>query len=464
MNPLSVYHLLPPAGQNVAASLRGFYLNSWRYGAETEELVHQILERDYWSSEKWKNFLEERRAFILYRAATEVPFYKNYWEERRRKGDPASWEVLENWPILEKDSVRENSEAFLAQGCHKYQMFEEHTSGTTGKPLRLWWSRKTVRMWYALFEARWRRWHGVSRCERWGILGGQMVAPFKAARPPFWVWNAPMRQLYMSSYHLSPVFIPHYLEALKKYKVRYLYGYTAALHALAYEILRLKRSDLKMEVVLTNAEPLGERERRIIAEAFQCPVRETYGMTEIVAAAGECPAGRMHLWPEVGWIEVMNGNQKAQPGESGELVCTSLLNEDMPLIRYRLGDRGSLSQGASDEVCGCGRTLPLMGSIEGRSDDLLYTKDGRKIGRLDPVFKNGFPIREAQIIQETIDRLRIRYVPADESRGYEEAIASELRKRMGDVGVSFERVESIARTSNGKFRAVVSKISKPVTQ
>src|SRR5262249_51357666 len=150
---------------------------------------------------------------------------------------------------------------FLADDRRPGQMCHEHTSGTTGKPVNLWLSREIVRAWYALAEARWRRWYGVSRRDRWAILGGQLVTPMARRRAPFWVWNAACNQLYMSSYHLAPDLVPDYLEALRDYRVRYLLGYTSALHVLAQEVLRTGRDDVGMAVVITNAEPLLEHQR-----------------------------------------------------------------------------------------------------------------------------------------------------------------------------------------------------------
>ena len=397
----SIYHRLPPRGRSIAASLRGFYLNSWRYGPESETLVEAALEREGWIEERWRSWQEEHLAFVLHRAATQVPFYRGLWSERRRQGDRSSIELLENWPVLEKETVRENPQAFVADDCDVRQMFHEHTSGTSGKSLDLWWSQSTVRAWYALFEARWRRWYGVSRQDCWANLGGQLVIPVTQRRPPFWVWNAGLNQLYMSSYHLSPELIPHYLTALGRYRVTYLYGYSSSLYSLAQEAIRLKRQDLQLKVAITNAEPLFDYQREAIAEAFQCPVYETYGMSEIVAAASECQSGQLHLWPEVGMVEVSDDDYADGKDRIGELTCTGLLNSDMPLIRYRVGDRGALS--ARNDACACGRTLPMLSSIDGRRDDVLYTLDGRSVGRLDPVFKGRLPIREAQIIQEALD-------------------------------------------------------------
>jgi phenylacetate-CoA ligase len=335
-------------------------------------------------------------------------------------------------------------------------MFHEHTSGTSGTPLSLWWSRDTVRNWYALFEARCRRWHGVSRHDRWAILGGQLVVPVAQRRPPFWVWNKGLNQLYLSSYHLSPELIPYYLEALLQYNVKYLWGYTSSLYALA-QVARTQGFDLSLKVALTNAEPVYDYQRQAIAAAFRCPVRETYGMAEIVAAASECPEGRLHLWPEVGIIEILENGLPASPGVPGDIVCTGLLNLDMPLIRYRVGDRGS--KVLMESPCSCGRRLPVLAQVEGRVDDMLYTADGRQVGRLDPVFKSELPLEEAQIVQEALNRLRVRYVPGPGfSPGDGQLIIDRLRDRFGPVQVTLEELAELPRESNGKFRAVICRI------
>lgn len=455
---LQLYHNLPAPMRSAAASARGVYLRSWRYGPETGELAAQAIEREQWSPERLESWQQERLAYVLHRAATRVPYYREQWMARRRRGDGSSCERIENWPILEKESLRADPRAFVADDCDTRRMYHEQTSGTTGKSLDIWLSRRTVRSWYALFEARCRSWYGVSRDDRWAILGGQLVTSVAQRKPPFWVWNAALNQLYMSSYHLAADLIPHYLDALVRYRIKYLWGYSSALYELALEALRLKRDDLKMRVAITNAEPLFDYQRRVIAEAFQCPVRETYGMSEIAATASECHEARLHLWPEVGRVEVVDGDQRATGGATGDLVCTGLMNGDMPLVRYRVGDRGCLR--ATPETCACGRSLPGLASVEGRIDDLLYTTDGRRIGRLDPVFKSLLPVREAQIIQESLERVRVRYVPAsDYTPEAGRSIIEGLRARMGPVEVVLESVDVVPRTANGKFRAVVCDLS-----
>jgi hypothetical protein len=97
-----IYHRMPYPVRVLAASLRGWYLRGWRYGAATEKHVQEALAREHWSDRQWQVWREERLALILHRAATRVPYYRTHWEHRRRNGDRAAWEYLENWPILER--------------------------------------------------------------------------------------------------------------------------------------------------------------------------------------------------------------------------------------------------------------------------------------------------------------------------------------------------------------------------
>src|SRR5205085_2289023 len=205
------------------------------------------------------------------------------------------------------------------------------------------------------------------------------------------------------------------------------------------------RVDVRMKVVVTSAEPLGEDQRAAIEAAFGCPVRETYGMTENVAAASECEAGGLHQWPEVGVIEAVDE----------EFICTGLINDAMPLIRYRLGDRGRLAP--AGETCPCGRTLPLIAAIEGRTSDLLVTSDGRRIFWMNPVLY-GLPVRQGQIVQESVRRIRVRFVPTPaftEVAG--RTLVARIRDRLGVLsvdGMSEDRTRPIVAAYAKRHRAV----------
>ena len=439
----------------LAASARGYVLRMQRYDRETERLAELAKERETWPLEKWKSWQEEKLAFVLRRAETKVPYYRDLWNKRRAAGDRRASDLITNWPFLSKETLRRQPSAFVADDRDPAKMIHDHTSGTTGKPLDIWISVAHNKEGYAIFDARSKRWYGVDYRDRWGMIGGQLVTPVQRRKPPFWVWNQGLNQLYMSSYHLAPDLIPAYLESIRSHRLTYLYGYSSSLYELGYAANEMGMQ-IDLKVAIADAEPLFDYQREVISRAFGCPTRVTYGCTENVISAQECEHGNLHLWPELGVLEVLDANDKValEPGKSGDFICTSLLNTDMPLIRYELGDSGSISSRV--ETCPCGRTLPILANLEGRTDDILYSKDGRRIGRLDPVFKMGLNIKEAQIVQEDLEHIRLRYVPA---AGYgirdEQAITEGLKLRLGDVDIQFEQLDLIPRGKNGKFRAVV---------
>ncbi|MCH9647221.1 MAG: AMP-binding protein [Deltaproteobacteria bacterium] len=459
---LSAYQRLPYAGRCLAAGVWGRYLRSWRYGEETPSLVETALERESWSPSTWTRWQEERTSRLLHRAVTQVPYYRNLWAKRRQQGDTRSWKVLQHWPILSKETVRRQPEAFLADDRPR-SLFRVTTSGSTGTPLALWRSRRTSIAWYALVEARLRRWNGVERRQPWALLGGRLVARGAQRKPPFWVWASSLQQLYLSAFHLAPAHAKAYLNALHHHRVNHLLGYASAMTSLAH-ILREKGLEAPaLTVVISNGEPLFESQRELLLEVFRCPIRDTYGMAEIASAASECSAGRLHLWPDVGFLEVIhNQSGNAAPdGQTGRLVCTGLLNEDMPLIRYETGDLGALESPSAP--CPCGRQLPVLARVAGRLEDLIVTPDGRRVSRFDAVFRGNLPIREAQLVQHHQDSVRALLVPADGfgSKSQRE-VERRLRMRLGpSMGIEVEIVDKLERESSGKLRAVISEVAPP---
>lgn len=453
MRAHDLYYAAPYSLRVALASGRGAVLRARRYGRDTGRLTAEAIEREHWSKEQWRSWQDHRLQALIDAARVHAPAYQSLPLARERGIDG-----LSDLPLLTKEQLRADPRSFIRRDAPR-ALVTEHTSGTSGTPLTLRIPHADYRAWYALAEARWRQWYGVTRHDRWAIIGGQPVAPPSATEPPYWVWNSAMRQLYLSSYHISESTAQAYIDAIDSHRITYLLGYPSSIYALAVACQRLDRRPRELRVVVANAEPVLAHQRALIGATFGCPVRETYGMSEYVAAASECEHGCLHLWPEAGVLEVVEYATAAPvaPGAVGRFACTGLINTAMPLIRYLVGDAGWLAP--PGDACACGRTLPILGGIEGRSDDLVRTADGRLIGRLDPVFKEDLPLRGAQIIQETVDWFRVLVVPAE---GYgpntEREISKRLRDRVGQVRVEFEEVDKLPVGVNGKFKAVVSHV------
>jgi len=161
----------------------------------------------------------------------------------------------------------------------------------------------------------------------------------------------------------------------------------------------------------------------------------------------------------VGIIEIVDRNGKpCSLGEMGNVICTGLQNTLQPLIRYQIGD---VARWALNQTCLCGHAMPILEGVEGRFEDICYTRDGRELLRFDTVFKGVEAIREAQVIQKELDQFLIRVVPADNFTEHDrEHLRKNMRTHVGEVKVDIELVPAIERTSSGKFRAVISLIHR----
>lgn len=450
---LNIYYKLPYFLKCIIASVKGWKLKKNRI-INRKKWLKEIKERDKWNNSELKAFQDKLVKQMLSSCIKNVPYYRDYNSSQSKNPD---WDPLkvESWPILEKDYVRNNPGKFISDEYNKQDLLSISTSGTSGKPMKYWFSKDAISYWYALYESRIKIWNGVSDNDKWANIGGQLICEVNRIKPPYWVINISMKQLYLSSYHINSETVFDYIMAIKKYRIQYILGYVSSIFNLANESLKQGIELPKLKLVITNAEPLLEGQRRVISKAFNCKVVQTYSSCEFSFSANEDMAGDMYVWPEAGKIEVVDKNGVISNYGLGELIVTGLINKAMPLIRYRVGDYISIKKGGDKKL-----NYDYIDEIFGRTDDLIVTKSGKLIGRLDPVFKFDLNIKEAQIIQEDYLRFTINIVP---DNGFSEkdsqSIEQRLKDRVGnDIFVNFEFMNQIPRSANGKFKAVISKI------
>jgi len=457
---LKIYNRMPAPLWPLFASFQAYLLKKRRYGEIFKKALPEIAERTWWDEGRIREFQYRQLREIMNRASQFVPAYRsNPCVSEKSSQNPV--EVLKKWPLLTADQFRKNPDDYLdpeysgADGC--VILF---TSGTTGTPKKIVRDARAEQLNYAYTEARWKNLAGVKLGDHWVMIGGQLVVPVERRRPPFWVPAYPMGQLYVSSYHLQPEFARYYMKAIKSWHPTYILGYASSLDMLASFVESTGiRPDLKC--IISNAEPLYEHVRERLERTFQCAVYDTYGATEGAFMGFECSAGRMHMSSDFGLVEILREDgTECEPEELGRVVVTGLTNRAMPLIRYVNGDTASW---ARPEACPCGCAFPVIERIEGRTDDLIELPNGRLVGRMDPVFKAEFPIRQAQIIQRkdlSIDVLIVTDDAAGQGRvwepKHEQALLKELHARLGDeVPVRLKYVDKIQCGSNNKFKAVL---------
>jgi phenylacetate-CoA ligase len=182
-------------------------------------------------------------------------------------------------------------------------------------------------------------------------------------------------------------------------------------------------------------------------------VYQQYGSAERVTMIHTCENGTYHVDSDYGFTEFL-----PLGGERYEIVGTGFNNWLMPLVRYRSGD--SVEMELERSSCPCGRQLPIVKRIHGRKDDYLKVSDGRRIGRIDHIFKGVKNIAEAQLIQDRLDEVTVRLVPLkDYGEEDEEKLLENAHERLGeDMQIRVERVRVIPRTTSGKFKAVICNV------
>jgi phenylacetate-CoA ligase len=258
--------------------------------------------------------------------------------------------------------------------------------------------------------------------------------------------------------------VSHQMDILESFKPDVLKGYSSSLMILA-DFCKKKKGSARPRFIYTGAELLLEKDRKLIGSAFGCDVLDYYGASEFSLLAWECQNHiGYHMNSDATVIEFVNNGEVVAPGERGEVVCTSLVNTAMPLIRYRIGDIGI----PLAESCSCGRSLPLLKMLEGRTDDFLISLDGRIIPPtifFPYPFKSLKGIKQFKVIQEKRDKMTIQLAveqELQESERFLEQARREIERVFGKgMRVDFQFLEKIDKDPTGKLRKIVSRI--PVT-
>lgn len=370
----------------------------------------------------------------------------------------AGIEDLQRLPFLTKALIRKNLDALkhpAARGLRR-----TNTGGSTGEPLVFFIGNARVSHDVA---AKWRatRW--------WGVDIGD---------PEMVVWGSPIelgaqdrvRQLrdrllrteLLPAFEMSEHKLDGFLAAIRKRRPKMLFGYPSALSLIARHAEKrgVAMDDLGIKVAFVTAEKLHAHQRATIARVFACPVANGYGGRDAGFVAHECPAGGMHLTAEDIIVELIDQDGQPVPvGAVGEVVVTHLASRDFPFIRYRTGDMAVMG----DTPCACGRGLPLLREIQGRSNDFVVAADGTIMqgAALTYLLRDMEGIEAFKIVQENLQHTTVLLVVSDVfDRSQRSAIVNSFRQRLGpmvDIQITF--VDAIAPEKSGKYRYIISHVA-----
>jgi phenylacetate-CoA ligase len=391
--------------------------------------------------------------------ASTVPYYEGLF--RSVAFDPAGLRAIADLaaiPLLTKAAIRAHADTMKARGATGLWPF--NTGGSSGEPLVFYLDKERVSHDVA---AKWRatRWWGVDIGDPEVVVWG---SPTELGAQD-WVRSIRdrlLRTTLLPAFEMSEPNLDGFVTAIRAKRPAMLFGYPSALAHIARHAETRGRplNDVGIRVAFVTAERLYPEQRDQISRAFGCPVANGYGGRDAGLIANECPAGGMHLSAEDIIVEIVDGDGRPQPpGTAGEIVVTHMATGRFPFIRYRTGDVGVLD----DRRCECGRGLPLIKEIQGRTTDFVVAQDGTVMHGLALIYVvRDLPgVAKFKIVQESVDHTKVLLVAGPSfDRDVTERIRAGMARRLGSgVRIDVEVVEDIPPERSGKFRYVVSNVA-----
>ncbi|RCK78369.1 MAG: hypothetical protein OZSIB_1471 [Candidatus Ozemobacter sibiricus] len=407
----------------------------------------------WWSTDRLRAYQAELVGQLLIRAYERTDYYREaFWKaDFDPYKDFRSLEDLSRVPLLDKETAR-RAPARLADPNAVDQALELRTSGTTGQVFREYVSKEH---WVVEQGVVWRHWSWTGYRFRDPVATVRSYVPKEGE--PLWKLDRVRNFMFFSAYHLNPEGAEAYLRQMQQFKPVILRGYPASLYVLARMAERLQLETPPLKAILTGSEMLLPEYREVIERVFRARVFDWYGQAECTCTLNECEAHEgMHINMEYGVCELLP-DPRLPPNER-RIVATCLHNRAMPLIRYDTGDIAIL---AERTTCSCGRGLPLVKGIRGRSDDFLYAPDGRIIPSVN-LYTVMYKIDEIiafQLIQDRLDHLEVRLEAKHFPAAVEERLRADLRERFGGgVTIDLRVNEPFIQTADGKKRPVISQV------
>jgi phenylacetate-CoA ligase len=410
----------------------------------------------YFSADELQALQLERLKRTLTAAHATNAFYQDRFRACGfEPGDFRGFADLAGLPVLTKDDIRSQLAGRLSAGYRPERVLQKRTGGSTGVPVRIGIDFDAVAVKKAAAE-RHDAWAHRHPGDRLAAVWGDTSGP----RP----WRERLRNaltargFYLDTLRFEPAAIDAFIARIRRLRPPVLMGHAHSVFRLAEHLREHGIADIGFRSVITTAMVLTEAERRTIEAVFRAPVFDRYGCEELSIIASECEAHcGLHIFAEGLYVE-LDGEREDQPRP---LILTDLLNRAMPLIRYEVGDLGIAETG----TCPCGRGLPRLREVSGRSADFLYTPDRVPvfgISILDTFVIHIPGIKQCQIVQDRYDHLDV-YIVRDV--GFTDESLARLGRNVVQIfgermSYDVHPVTEIPQTERGKYRFSICRIEE----
>lgn len=460
MDLFKLYSFMPIPVQNWLVGIYSGKIERERRGDEYEQILESLKLSDSWSAHQIRTYKEEQLHKIIEHAYIHCPYYREKYDKAGVKpSDFTCLEDLQKFPVLTKEEVRANLEGMIADNANPKDLIHYHTSGTSGKALDFYYNKENLRYYWAVC-ARYKSRYGINDHDLHLNFTGKLVVPLSQNKPPYWRYKKAQNQYMLNMQHITAEKIDDIMKFIEKMNFNFFVGYPSIMYTLA-SIAKEKGYVVKKspKYIFSSAEKMWDYQREVIEEVFPNAVFvQHYGFSENAGSASMCPDLKYHEDFELGHLE-LESQVIEDDKATGVLLATGFHNYAMPFIRYEVGDTVTFN----NRTCGCGLHSQVISEINGRNEDYVITPEGAHIMRFDYLFKETRTIKECQVVQKQLGEVVLRIVRRE---GYnQELMEKHLKEIVKDmisptIDVKFDYVDEIERTKGGKFKAVVSELSK----
>lgn len=308
---------------------------------------------------------------LLHHAYSNVPWYKNkYSAMGLHPNDITKEEYFSQVPVLNRSELAENFSLFVSQKINPKTLKISTTGGSTGNPVKIGTQKKGLRELQKWQMFSW--WDLELKTNMASIYRGLPVTGYKKAALNIINW--PQKVIRMDATQMTQQKIDDFIRATQSVQPKLIHGYVGALDAIADYLIENNILLPSPKVVWATAAPITAIQEEKISRAFNAPVCDQYGCSEMYFIAAECPhKNGLHVFSDSIKLEILDKKNEPLPSESyGKIVLTNLNEFDFPLIRYENGDTGRFL----NKKCSCGINLPLMDKVKGRISDNIALPNG----------------------------------------------------------------------------------------
>lgn len=448
------YDRIPNWALSGASALYYAIPETKRYGRDFASTRKLLEETEFISRDKIEEMVNQRFLHIVREAWEHVPYYRDKYRQYGIdiNGIKDIRDIVK-LPVIDKEEVRLHQKEMISDRYAPSQLMYLTTSGSTGNPLGFYQPKTMVMIEWAYVMHIWKRIGCLPSSSRL-VLRGKKLHGNTDGQPYF--YDPLRRELSCDIFNMTEQNMECYCQAIERYRPEFIHGYMSSIVMLA-KYISGRKGGLRHQFkgILAVSENILQEQRDFAEKLFGARVLSFYGHTERLIIAGECEKNtQYHIEPLYGYCELLDADNRQS--DTGEITATGFINDAMPFIRYRTGDRAAFD---AHTHCACGRQHVRWKRIDGRILEVLVANDGNffPLTAIDGIHTSDFDnVIRYRFVQYEPGIVQMDIVPSSDYVAQNgERIKQMLEGRVnGKINININLKNAIDIQKNGKYHVI----------